>query len=81
MNLENFKVFLIEFGKCELGSYTSSTHPSIIVIATNYDEAANKALEIVKNNEKIIDSDGSLNKPTEEIRVKSVKIISETVIW
>lgn len=78
---------MVEFGEPDRGGWVSygSTDPCY-VIAESYDEAAQKALVYKSQSiepSKILDWDGSLNirdKDGKELKVKSVKIVSNEII-
>ncbi len=94
--MKDKKLFIVEFGKPELGfgsmfGFDSNIQQPVYVVANDYNEAASKALayaQYKKENaptKSVIGLDGSLrptnNNENEEIRVRSVKLASEEVIW
>jgi len=90
MNTTDLKIFLVEFGKPDLGSYVSfgQKQDPVFVVAKSFDEASQKAFVYAENrlnNEKsksILDSDGSLRLDTTEVelQIKSVKIVFNEII-
>jgi hypothetical protein len=93
MNITEKKLFIVEFGEPKLPNFTnfrSSNLKPIYVIARDFNEAANKAVLYMEAKKQcgikkpVIDSDGSLNNRTEidyEIKVESVKLAAEEIIW
>lgn len=95
MNLKNYKMeekklFVVEFGEAEIGytSYCNCSQKPIFVVARDFNEAANKAtlyVEYKKANKppkKVLDSYGDLIKEKEEdIKIKTVKLAGEEVVW
>lgn len=87
------KLFYVEFGEPETPGYYgggSSKQKPLYVIAKSYDEAAKKAMnytlakqEEVIESKSIIDADGSLKLSTEDddIKIKSVKLASNEIIY
>lgn len=87
------KLFYVEFGEPETPGYYgggSSKQKPLYIIAKSYDEAAKKAMnyvdaqqEEVQESKSIIDSDGSLRLNTEDdcIKIKSIKIASDEIIY
>lgn len=85
----NNKLFIVEFGKPDMGSYISfggGGQRPLYVIAKTYDEAAQKGLEyaIMKTQSlSVVSYDGSIVTPKneEEIMVKSVRLACEEIVW
>lgn len=83
---ENNKLFLVKFGKPNVGSGmfsgSSSTGP-LFVIAESYDEARWKAIEYIEKHAtegiSVIDSDGSLKK-SDEMNVRSVELATDIIV-
>lgn len=80
------KLFIVEFGKPDSpGSYSSYGTKSLYVIAKTYDEAAAKGMDYVLNCEPekggVIGYDGSLNINSEELKVKTVKLACENIVF
>jgi hypothetical protein len=87
------KLFIVEFGRPELGfgsmfGFASNVQQPVYVIASDYNEAAEKALAYVEYKRKttprnILTDDGSLNpiKDDDEIKVKAVKLAADEIIW
>jgi hypothetical protein len=86
--MENKKLFIVEFGDPDISqSWRSGSQSPIFVVATDYNQAANKAIAYIeskqKNKHDIIGPDGSLDLPKEreEIKIKAVKIAGDEIIW
>ena len=83
------KLFIVEFGEPHVGmSFSLAPEPSVFVVAKDYNEAAAKALEHIKNKvnnepKSIFTEDGSLRNDLlnkKELNVKAVRYAGE-VIW
>jgi hypothetical protein len=73
-----YKLFLADFGVCN-ASYTSNE--AIYVLANDYNEAAQKALDYDTNKpRKVIDNDGSLMVEKPERVLNTIRLISTNVI-
>jgi hypothetical protein len=92
--MESKKLFYIEFGEAQQSLQMSLFAPPsqiqpLYVVATGYDEAAEKALAYVEYKQfhepqNILDDDGSLISPSstkQKIRIKTIKIASDEVVW
>lgn len=84
------KLFIVEFGEPQvsLSPFSFVPEPAVFVIAEDYNDAVNKALNYVKTKEssepkKIFTEDGSLNNnilSKKEYKVKAVKFAGEVII-
>jgi len=91
--MEKKLLFYVEFGEPRLRglSFSFSTGQApVFVVAKDYNEAAEKALAYVeyKNNNQekrsILTPDGSLDNSAidkEDVKIKSISIASEEVVW
>ena len=91
--MEEKKLFYVEFGEPKVRMSFSSLFNSIqpvFVVAKDYNEAAEKALAYIEYKRSIepkrsvLTSDGSLNRhmdEEEDVRIRSVSIASEDVVW
>jgi hypothetical protein len=85
----NGKLFIVEFGKPDLGSggyisFGSNTQKPLFVIANSYDEAAKKATAYAESKvekQSVVGADGSLNLNNEELMVKSVRLACDEIVW
>lgn len=83
-------LFIVEFGEPQvtLNSFSLMPEPAVFVIANDYNDAVNKALEYVRNKEnnepkKVLNDDGSLNNNLlnkKDFKVKAVKFAGEVII-
>ena len=87
MNIEGLKLFIVEFGKPDMGNYISfggGGQCPLFVMARTYDEAANKAMlfaESKSDKQSVVGYDGSLNISTEELKIKTVKLACDEIVW
>ena len=87
MNLHpDIKLFAVQFGSPDPldGFRWSSNESQYLVLAKTYEEAADKAI-FYRNNEgaakKILDGDGSLVKTNEIDTIKSIKLITDKLVY
>lgn len=89
------KLFIVEFGEPKISSspwmsFGSNSVSPLYVVATNYNEAAEKALSYVEYKKtleqpkkSILTSDGSLlpNIEEEPVNICAIRLASEEVVW
>jgi hypothetical protein len=89
------KLFYIEFGEPRASGFLSFSLGSpglspVYVVATDYNEAACKAMAYAeykrefKTKNDILTPDGSLrntDRDDEEIKIRSISVVSDDVIW
>lgn len=84
---ETHKLFIVGFGEPQGDSgwiTIGGSNKPVYVIAKDYNEAANKAMEWAENKKEtasVITSDGSLNLSKNEIKINSIKICCDEIIF
>ena len=92
--MEDKKLFYVEFGEPRVRmslSFSFNPIQPVFVVATDYNQAAEKALAYIEYKRSleprkgVLTSDGSLNRhmdeEPEEVKIRSVSIASEDVVW
>lgn len=88
--MKNQQLYFVEFGKPDPPGFSSFSFSEkkkpLFVMASGYEEAAQKALAFASEkseNTPVVSYDGSLCIPSEEdeLRVKSVKLVSDEIVW
>ncbi len=85
MNNQN-KIFIVEFGKPDMGNYISlgSSRNSLFVIAESYEKAFQKAIVYAESQDEtqsVIDEDGSLRLRDDNYQIKSIKMVSDIIVF
>lgn len=85
---KNSKLFYVEFGEPDFEGFSiftgKYTQLPLFVIAKSYDEAVSKALlhvETTQESGSVISSDGSLDLNKDEIKIKSIRLASDEIIF
>ena len=91
--MEEKKLFYVEFGEPRASGFMSFSFgnptPPVYVIARDYNEAASKALSYaeykrtIAPKKSVLTPDGSLSNHAEEeeLKIRSISVASEDVVW
>ena len=83
INVEEVILYVVSYGKVDSSPFGGSK--SLYVVATDYNNAAEKALKYICENEhkeSVLTSDGSINPAVfDDCKITSVRICSDKIVW